>query len=333
MSSYEQKLKQLERKIDKEMDSQDMFLRTPDYVKTVGFNSQTSSQSPSNTSNNNNKQKRSKEERKAFYQKSQENKNKQREQSQIQTQGIDIPKSTATPPSSRNSSTPKESSSLPSTSPSGKSKPQPQPSKTEGSSSQEKEKKNQPKVVPAVKQFDVKGGSSAKRGSSLFGHLPRYETGSSSRLNVGFSSTGEIHSAILEFGLKIASGEIIGSNARCVGMLLAFKKVISDFHSPDDSLYRDFDIKPLVQFLVNCRPLSISMGNAINYLKVVISETKKMNSSEAKNYLIEMIDKFINERVLIADEAISSAAESKISDGDVILTYSRFFYFQQISCC
>lgn len=77
MSSYEQKLKQLERKIDKEMDSQDMFLRTPDYVKTVGFNSQTSSQSPSNTSNNNNKQKRSKEERKAFYQKSQENKNKQ----------------------------------------------------------------------------------------------------------------------------------------------------------------------------------------------------------------------------------------------------------------
>jgi len=48
-----------------------------------------------------------------------------------------------------------------------------------------------------------------------------------------------------------------------------------------------------------------------------------MNSSEAKNYLIEMIDKFINERVLIADEAISSAAESKISDGDVILTYSR----------
>lgn len=39
-----------------------------------------------------------------------------------------------------------------------------------------------------------------------------------------------------------------------------------------------------------------------------------------------MIDKFINERVLIADEAISSAAESKISDGDVILTYSRYFF-------
>lgn len=186
----------------------------------------------------------------------------------------------------------------------------------------------------------------------LFAHLPQYERGSSLSLNVGFgdysaSSSGasstsstskqrDIHPAILELGLKYTQGSITGSNARCVAMLSAFKKVecsmqsnlqkkvIEDFNG--ELLFRDFDIKPLVQFLVDCRPISTSMGNAINYLKMVIAATKKHSFQEAKNFVLDRIDSFIQERIVAADEMIVKHTLSKIKDGDVILTYARYSF-------
>ncbi len=66
----------------------------------------------------------------------------------------------------------------------------------------------------------------------LFAHLPQYVSGTSLKLNVGFSSTATVHPAIIELGLKYAQGTITGSNARCVAMLNTFKKVINH---PDQS--------------------------------------------------------------------------------------------------
>jgi translation initiation factor eIF-2B subunit delta len=90
---------------------------------------------------------------------------------------------------------------------------------------------------------------------------------------------------IIQLGLKYAQGIITGSNARCVAMLEAFKVVIQDFTPPTGNLFRDFDIKPLVQFIVDCRPLSISMGNAINYLKLVMLATKKLGEQEVITFI------------------------------------------------
>jgi len=95
-------------------------------------------------------------------------------------------------------------------------------------------------------------------------------------------------------------------------------------------LYRDLDIKPLVQFIVDCRPMSISMGNAINYLKLAILATKKMPEKEAKEYVCEKIEKFIQERISVADEIIAKYGVDKISDGDVILTYARSHVVEMI---
>lgn len=86
--------------------------------------------------------------------------------------------------------------------------------------------------------------------------------------------------AILQLGLKYAQGVILGSNARCVALLETFRTIIQDFSAPTGNIFRDFDIKPLVQFIVDCRPISVSMGNGINYLKLAILATKKMGEQE-----------------------------------------------------
>ena len=69
---------------------------------------------------------------------------------------------------------------------------------------------------------------------------------------------------------RYAEGTISGSNARCVALLRAMKRVISDYVTPPQKeLHRDLDstLKPLITFLRQCRTLSVSMGNAIRFLK------------------------------------------------------------------
>lgn len=43
---------------------------------------------------------------------------------------------------------------------------------------------------------------------------------------------------------------------------------------------------------------------------------------QAKQQLFDLIDDFMKERILLAAQAISTEASSKISNGDVILVYS-----------
>ncbi len=44
-------------------------------------------------------------------------------------------------------------------------------------------------------------------------------------MQIGFAPNDKIHPSIVQLGLKYANGTIMGSNARCVAMLTAFKKV------------------------------------------------------------------------------------------------------------
>ena len=52
-------------------------------------------------------------------------------------------------------------------------------------------------------------------------------------------------------------------------------QVINDYTTPPQKeLRRDLDahMRPFINFLTHCRPLSVSMGNAIKYLKIEISK-------------------------------------------------------------
>jgi translation initiation factor eIF-2B subunit delta len=179
--------------------------------------------------------------------------------------------------------------------------------------------------VPVVKETTKENRDSrkAKRQPGLFfGHLynnPRQHS------VVGASK--EIHPAIQALGLQMSSYVICGSTARMVAMLLAFKAVIESYQTPvGTSLARHLTshhLSPQIDYLRSCRPISISMGNAIRWLKdLIIKIDPSTPEAEAKRDLLSEIDDFIRDRVTMADKLISETGKDKIENGDVILTYA-----------
>ena len=117
---------------------------------------------------------------------------------------------------------------------------------------------------------------------------------------------------------------MFGGNAPCVAMLQAFREAIKDYCTPaEKTLARDLTAKiNIVSFFIECRPLSISWGNAISFRKARISKLRlNLSESDAKATPCSEIDRFINEKIVLADKVIVRHAVTKIRDGDVLLTY------------
>ena len=79
-----------------------------------------------------------------------------------------------------------------------------------------------------------------------------------------------IHPSILRLALLYADFKIVGANARCLAMLEAFKDVISSYVvPPGKALVRHLPshLSPQITHLVRARPMAISMGNAVRYIK------------------------------------------------------------------
>ncbi|DBA79414.1 TPA: hypothetical protein ACH3X2_000055 [Trebouxia sp. C0005] len=78
-----------------------------------------------------------------------------------------------------------------------------------------------------------------------------------------------------------------------------------------------------IQFLVHCRPLSVSMGNAIKYVKLQVSKIDPaVHEVDAKEELVAKINTYIQEKIVFADNVLVTNAVAKVYDDDVILTYS-----------
>ncbi|XP_057517414.1 uncharacterized protein LOC130798444 isoform X3 [Amaranthus tricolor] len=185
----------------------------------------------------------------------------------------------------------------------------------------EKNRVEKAKKRSLVKQVE------AKNRVELFRHLPQYEYGNQLHdLDSKFFNLDPVHPAVCKVGMQYLSGNISGSTARCIVMLYAFKEAIEDFNAPaDKSLTRELTtrISSYVSFLNECRPISISMGNAIRYLKTHIAKLpSSLSESETKANLSSAIDRYINEKIVIADKVIMQLAATKIRDGDVLLTYA-----------
>ncbi|OAL33488.1 hypothetical protein AYO20_07174 [Fonsecaea nubica] len=157
---------------------------------------------------------------------------------------------------------------------------------------------------------------------SMFSHLYPKEK------KATLSGAGrEIHPAVISLGLQLRDFVICGGNARCVATLLAFKKVIQTYTTPAGvALSRHLltHLNHQIAYLRNARPLSMSQGNSIRWLKNLIStQPVEATDSEAKQSICRAIDLFIRERITLADEVIAREASSRIQDGDVILTYGK----------
>ncbi|XP_055335254.1 translation initiation factor eIF-2B subunit delta-like [Paramacrobiotus metropolitanus] len=169
--------------------------------------------------------------------------------------------------------------------------------------------------------------SSAIATLGIFSHLPLPHKGVGHLTKTLNFSSPTIHPAIVKLGIRYSSGVISGSNARCVALIEAMKEVIADYSTPMNKfLCRDLEssIKPYINFLAQCRPLSVSMGNAIRQIKWLITHTPaEMPDTEAKARLIEQLDHYVDEKIVLAGKAIAeNYAAEKINNGDVILTYS-----------
>jgi len=171
----------------------------------------------------------------------------------------------------------------------------------------------------------------ARKSVELFSHLPQYEKESSLTLKVNPAS--QLHPAIVCLGLKYHDNVITGSSARAVAMLTSFKEVINDYETPENqTLSRDLDrhLKPMIQFLIHCRPHSITMGNAIKHVRHAITGLSfDLNESQAKESLLDVIDNYLQTRIVLAQQQIVKIAGSKISEGDTILTFGRSHVVEQ----
>ncbi|KAL9079607.1 MAG: hypothetical protein Q9157_001544 [Trypethelium eluteriae] len=175
---------------------------------------------------------------------------------------------------------------------------------------------------PSTQAMTRKKPSSKEVG--LFGHLyghPRRQT-------LHPTPPKEVHPSVLNLGLQMSTYTVCGSNARCVAMLLAFKAAINAYTTPPQtSLARHLTshyLSPQITYLNSCRPLSISMGNAIRWLKdLIIKIDPAVPEQDAKLDIADSIDAFIRERITAADTLIASAAADKIQNGDVIVTYAK----------
>lgn len=159
----------------------------------------------------------------------------------------------------------------------------------------------------------------------LFSHLPQYEKHGSLSLKVGFQNT-DIPPIVLQLGLKFANGTIMGTNARTTAILAVFKQVVEDYVTPPNKhISRDLDskLKPMIQFLIDCRPFSLGMGNVVKYMKYHVSLTVDMSEGEAKDYIIDKLDSYLQERIVMASEMLSHYAITKIREGDVVLVFGN----------
>ncbi|CAL1370019.1 unnamed protein product [Linum trigynum] len=180
--------------------------------------------------------------------------------------------------------------------------------------------------VEKAKRRSVVDQTEAKKRVELFRHLPQYEHGTQlADLESKFLQLDPMHPAIYKVGLQYLAGDISGGNARCIAMLQAFQQVVKDYSTPPEkTLPRDLTAKisSYVSFFTQCRPLSMSMGNAIRFLKNRIAKlSPSLSESESKSSICTDIDRFINEKIVLADRVIVQHASSKVKDGDVLLVY------------
>ena len=180
-----------------------------------------------------------------------------------------------------------------------------------------------PKAVERAKRNQVLQRTEGQKKVPWFSHLPQYEREASLSSQLSQRKNNEIHPEVLKLGLKFADWLIVGGNARTIAMLQAFIHVVRDY-SPldadsgaDMSYHLEPRLKPMISYLVSCRPLSIGMGNAVRWLKGKIAHLRdsSQSSQEAKDYICDQIETYITEKIVFADRIIAKHGASKLKVG------------------
>lgn len=162
-----------------------------------------------------------------------------------------------------------------------------------------------------------------KKIPALFSHLETREQRNASSPMISHI----VHPAILTLSLNYANHSIVGSTARLREMFKVFKAVIEDYQTPENTtLTRHLTghLSHQIEYLKSARPLSLSMGNGIRWLKQEISHISIDTSEEdSKAFLMQRIDEFIKERIDLSDQLIIENSAHHITDGCTVLTFGH----------
>uniref|UniRef100_A0A1B0DJN3 Translation initiation factor eIF2B subunit delta n=1 Tax=Phlebotomus papatasi TaxID=29031 RepID=A0A1B0DJN3_PHLPP len=134
-------------------------------------------------------------------------------------------------------------------------------------------KKETLKVSPATKKSPRSDGvsTSQKHRVKLFSHLYLDHFTHPPKVSGDF----EIHQAIRTLGAQYSKMEITGANARCFALLTIMKIVIKKFKTPPEKEFSrclETYVGHIMEYLEQCRPMAVSMTNAMKYLKWQITQ-------------------------------------------------------------
>jgi translation initiation factor eIF-2B subunit delta len=132
----------------------------------------------------------------------------------------------------------------------------------------------------------------------------------------GGAGGGGVHPAVLRLGLHYASGAVSGGAARAAALLAALRCVVADYTTPPGKvLARDLTgvVNGAVAFLVECRPLSASMGAAVKALKFALSSLDPATpDDDARAALLSRIDAYVSEKIEFAATQLAGRAAEVI---------------------
>lgn len=185
------------------------------------------------------------------------------------------------------------------------------------------EKKKAATATQVKKQLDQTVIKDVKKIPSMFSHLETREQRNAASPTISHI----VHPAILALTLKYSTYKIVGSITRLKAMLQAFKEVVKDYKTPSNTtLTRNLTghLSNQIEYLTTARPLSVSMGNAIRWLKQEISHISiDTSDQQAKIDICNKIDDFIKEKIELSDQVIVENTAKHIEDGSTILTFGH----------
>ncbi|KAK6375355.1 hypothetical protein LTR64_003478 [Lithohypha guttulata] len=142
------------------------------------------------------------------------------------------------------------------------------------------------------------------------------------------TASREIHPSVLTLALHLRSLSLAGSTARTLSLLLTLKRVIRAYTTPPStalSRHLTIHLSHQITFLSSARPLGVAQGNAIRWLKKLISQLDPdLDDADAKRFLSDAIDGFIVEKITYASTIIAEQASDRLSQtGETILVYGK----------
>jgi len=194
-----------------------------------------------------------------------------------------------------------------------------------------------PSAVAKVKKAQILKREESSRVVPFLSHLPQYEKSLAAH-GLRFKVEDSMHPALVKLGQQYAEGIIDGSSARLSALIAVFREIVEHFEITDLNETRDFrreldkTLKKSIQFVIDCRPMSISMGNFVRELKKDISDLSPiMTIDECKSTVLKSIDRFRLESFeLPFKTVVETAAERAIENGDTVVVYCKSLIVESV---